>query len=145
MRKICLILIFNSIACTVYASEKIEEKNSFHTENKNLIPQTIFESKPNFKTDDIMNWKGNIELSKKNELILNKNEMLSKSIEDWAKYNNIDFIWNSRKDIIVFNEIKIVGDTKIQIMEKLGKHLSYQKGGFYLKFYEKNNVLVIEN
>lgn len=79
------------------------------------------------------------------ELVLKKNELLSQSVEDWAKYNGIDFIWNSPKDIVVFNEIKIEGKNKIEVMEKLGKQLSYQKAGFYLKFYEKNNVLVIDN
>ncbi|WP_273838871.1 MULTISPECIES: TcpQ domain-containing protein [Providencia] len=79
------------------------------------------------------------------ELVLKKNELLSQSVEEWAKYNGIDFIWNSPKDIVVFNEIKIEGKNKIEVMEKLGKQLSYQKAGFYLKFYEKNNVLVIDN
>ncbi|MGG4662635.1 TcpQ domain-containing protein [Providencia vermicola] len=79
------------------------------------------------------------------ELVLKKNELLSQSVEDWARFNGIDFIWNSPKDIVVFNEIKIDGKNKIEVMEKLGKQLSYQKAGFYLKFYEKNNVLVIDN
>lgn len=79
------------------------------------------------------------------ELVLKKNELLSQSVEDWARFNGIDFIWNSLKDIVVFNEIKIDGKNKIEVMEKLGKQLSYQKAGFYLKFYEKNNVLVIDN
>lgn len=85
------------------------------------------------------------EMDNINQLILKKNELLSQSIEDWAKFNGIDFIWNSKKDIVIFNEIKINGKDKIQVLEKLGKQLSYQKAGFYLKFYEKNNVLVIDN
>ncbi|EMK3755827.1 hypothetical protein EX227_09750 [Providencia rettgeri] len=78
-------------------------------------------------------------------LILKKNELLSQSIEEWTKFNGIDFIWNSPKDIVIFNEITIDGKDRIQVLEKLGKQLSYQKAGFYLKFYEENNVLVIDN
>ncbi|ENG4183691.1 TcpQ domain-containing protein [Providencia rettgeri] len=78
-------------------------------------------------------------------LILKKNELLSQSIEEWTKFNGIDFIWNSPKDIVIFNEITINGTDRIQVLEKLGKQLSYQKAGFYLKFYEENNVLVIDN
>lgn len=77
------------------------------------------------------------ELDKINQLILKKNELLSQGVEDWAKTNGIDFIWNSPKDIVIFNEIKIEGKDRIQILEKLGKQLSLQKAGFYLKFYEK--------
>ncbi|MEX5919910.1 hypothetical protein [Providencia huaxiensis] len=50
-------------------------------------------------------------------LILKKNELLSQSIEEWTKFNGIDFIWNSPKDIVIFNGITIDGTDRIQVLK----------------------------
>ncbi|MFW0927559.1 MAG: TcpQ domain-containing protein [Providencia rettgeri] len=138
-------LVFSSVANTTIGQQEwvnlkpMKEiksvSDSSKTEQKNInIEQIPRDKKEGEEQREVMS-----------HLILKKNELLSQSIEEWTKFNGIDFIWNSPKDIVIFNEITIDGTDRIQVLEKLGKQLSYQKAGFYLKFYEENNVLVIDN
>lgn len=147
MMKYKYIILLCSFSLTSFADSNIEQQEWINLKPTKEIKSV--DSLPQADTQklDELNSTQNItpEIDYLSELVLKKNELLSQSVDDWAKYNGIDFIWNSPKDIVVFNEIKINGKNKIEVMEKLGKQLSYQKAGFYLKFYEKNNVLVIDN
>lgn len=147
MMKYKYIILLCSFSLTSFADSNIEQQEWINLKPTKEIKAV--DSLPQADTQklDELNSTQNItpEIDYLSELVLKKNELLSQSVDDWAKYNGIDFIWNSPKDIVVFNEIKINGKNKIEVMEKLGKQLSYQKAGFYLKFYEKNNVLVIDN
>lgn len=147
MMKYKYFILLCSFSLTSFADSNIEQQEWINLKPTKEIKAV--DSLPQADTQklDELNSTQNItpEIDYLSELVLKKNELLSQSVDDWAKYNGIDFIWNSPKDIVVFNEIKINGKNKIEVMEKLGKQLSYQKAGFYLKFYEKNNVLVIDN
>lgn len=147
MMKYKYIILLCSFSLTSFADSNIEQQEWINLKPTKEIKAV--DSLPQADTQklDELNSTQNItpEIDYLSELVLKENELLSQSVDDWAKYNGIDFIWNSPKDIVVFNEIKINGKNKIEVMEKLGKQLSYQKAGFYLKFYEKNNVLVIDN
>lgn len=147
MMKYKYIILLCSFSLTSFADSNIEQQEWINLKPTKEIKAVDSLPKADSQKLDESNSTQNItpEIDYLSELVLKKNELLSQSVDDWAKYNGIDFIWNSPKDIVVFNEIKINGKNKIEVMEKLGKQLSYQKAGFYLKFYEKNNVLVIDN
>ena len=147
MMKYKYIILLCSFSLTSFADSNIEQQEWINLKPTKEIKAVDSLPQADSQKLDESNSTQNItpEIDYLSELVLKKNELLSQSVDDWAKYNGIDFIWNSPKDIVVFNEIKINGKNKIEVMEKLGKQLSYQKAGFYLKFYEKNNVLVIDN
>lgn len=77
-------------------------------------------------------------------MILRENVLLSQGVDQWAKQSGYKMLWNSQKDYIIFSTITFSGKTSDEILEQLGKLFASENYGLVIKFYQKNNVLLVD-
>lgn len=94
MMKYKYIILLCSFSLTSFADSNIEQQEWINLKPTKEIKAV--DSLPQADTQklDELNSTQNItpEIDYLSELVLKKNELLSQSVDDWAKYNGIDFI-----------------------------------------------------
>ena len=53
-------------------------------------------------------------------------------------------LWNSAKDYIIYSTISFTGKTQDEVLGELGKLFASENYGLVIKFYQKNNVLLVD-
>jgi len=77
-------------------------------------------------------------------LVLHENMLLSQGLNEWAKDSGYKMLWNSAKDYIIYSTISFTGKTQDEVLGELGKLFASENYGLVIKFYQKNNVLLVD-
>lgn len=77
-------------------------------------------------------------------MVLRENVLLSQGINQWAKESGYKMLWNSPKDYLIYSTITLNGASADEVLAELGKLFSSENYGLVIKFYKKNNVLLVD-
>lgn len=78
------------------------------------------------------------------DLFLKENNLLSQQIEIWAEPKGYKLLWKAQRDYLIFKDIYIHGKDNIEVLSHLGDLLASQNYNLNIKFYKRNNVLVVD-
>lgn len=78
------------------------------------------------------------------DLFLKENNLLSQQIEIWAEPKGYKLLWKAQRDYLIFKDIYIHGKDNIEVLGNLGELLASQNYNLNIKFYKRNNVLVVD-